>query len=61
MVRSDFFAMRINDEDRKLIARLAAQEQRTASDAIRVLIRQAVKEERAPADRQDGALAVSKP
>jgi hypothetical protein len=36
--------MRINDEDRRLIARLAEQEERPASDAIRRLIRKAVKE-----------------
>lgn len=59
MARKTLFTMKVNTEERELIARLATQEQRSASDAIRLLIRRAVKE-RAP-EHRDGALALSRP
>jgi len=52
---------RVSREERAALQRLAEREERSPSDVLRRLIRHAVKEERAPADRQDAALAVSKP
>ncbi len=61
MALQDIFAMRISEQERAIIEQLARQEERTASDVVRRLIRKAVQtNERAPADRrQDGALVVS--
>jgi hypothetical protein len=42
VARQDLFTMRVTPEERQLIARLAAQEQRSAADAIRRLIHRAV-------------------
>ena len=54
MARADFFAMRITLEERRLIDQLAQREERTASDVVRRLIRQAVQSnERAPAAKQE--------
>jgi hypothetical protein len=56
-MRTDMFAMRITADERKLIEQLAAREERSASDAIRRLIRRAVQSnERAPATKQGSAL-----
>jgi len=46
--------MRITLEERRLIDQLAQREERTASDVVRRLIRQAVQSnERAPAAKQE--------
>ena len=52
LARLAIFAIRITAEERRLITLLAQREERTASDTIRRLIRQAVqKDERAPASK----------
>jgi hypothetical protein len=59
-MRTVKFDLRVSPEERRLIDLLAQREERSASDAIRRLIRRAVQEdERAPKD--GGALAVSRP
>jgi DNA-binding GntR family transcriptional regulator len=56
-MRTDMFAMRITVEERQLIEALARREERSASDAIRRLIRRTVQNnERAPAAKQGNAL-----
>ncbi|MDQ2997464.1 MAG: hypothetical protein M3R61_10460 [Chloroflexota bacterium] len=56
MARQDLFTMRVTPEERQLIARLAEQEQRSAADTIRLLVRQAVqKNERAPSRQEVSA------
>ena len=44
MARWKLFTIRVNDEERQLIAILAERLQRTQSDAIRLIIREAAKE-----------------
>lgn len=46
VARENLFTMKVSAEERQLIGRLAAQEQRSAADAIRLLIRQAVKDDK---------------
>lgn len=59
-MRTVKFDLRVSPEERRLIDLLAEREERSASDAIRRLIRQAVQSnERAPKD--GGALVVSRP
>ena len=41
MLRSEFFGLRINQGEREMIARLAQRLQRTQSDAVRLLVREA--------------------
>jgi transposase-like protein len=54
------FAVRLSQQERETIARIARREQVTLSDAVRGLIQQAAKTtERAPADKQ-GALVASR-
>lgn len=58
MMRDDRFAFRLNADDRRLLAVVAASLQRSQSDAIRWLIRRAVREietaDRAGAPRREG-------
>ena len=53
---NNFWAMRVTDHDRELIEALAKREGTSASVAVRAAIQKALKEERAPADKRDGAL-----
>lgn len=43
-VRLDTFAMRVNSEERQMLVALAERLQRTQSDAVRWLIREATRE-----------------
>ena len=43
-LREDTFAMRVNAEERQMLMALAAHLQRTQSDAVRLLVREAVRE-----------------
>lgn len=62
-MRSVKFDIRVSPEERKMIDLLAAQEQRSASDTIRQLIRRAVLEgSHAPRQSQpDDALVLLRP
>lgn len=52
--------VKVNDNERAIVMRLAAEQERTVSDVVRRLIRQAdPKSERAPAHQRDGALSTS--
>jgi hypothetical protein len=54
--RTDLLGVRVNAEERALIDLLARREERTASDVVRRLIRQAVqRNERTPAAKQESA------
>lgn len=56
-MRTEIFSLRVSPDERKLIDRLAASEERTPSDVVRRLIRQAMQSnERAPAAKQGNAL-----
>jgi hypothetical protein len=56
VTRPDIFAIRVSPEERQMIDLLAEREERTPSDAVRRLIRQAVQnDERAPAAKQGSA------
>jgi hypothetical protein len=57
MIRSENIVVRVNAEERTLLAQLAQREERTASDVVRRLIRQAAHQthDRAPA-RPEGVL-----
>ena len=59
MTRPIIVGLRVSNEERQLLDQLAEREERTASDVVRRLIRQAAKE-RTP-DRRDGALSLSSP
>jgi predicted DNA-binding protein len=55
--RSDWFAMRLSQNERELLDQLARREARTMSDVVRSLIRQAVQNnERTPAALKDDRL-----
>ncbi len=41
MTRLDTFTFRVDDEERNMIARLSKRLQRTQSDAVRLLVREA--------------------
>jgi len=43
-VRSDIFAMRLNSEERQMLMALAERLRRSQSDAVRLLIREAMRE-----------------
>jgi uncharacterized protein (UPF0261 family) len=54
MERLDFFGMRTNAEERRMIERLAERLQRTRSDAIRFVIRETLRAlDSDPAGRSD--------
>jgi hypothetical protein len=58
MTRPDIFAMRVSPEEPSLIALLAAREERTPSDVVRRLVRQAAQQhERAPRLQTESAPA----
>ena len=61
-MRTEWIGFRASEEERAALKHLAEREERSPSDVLRRLIRQAVHtNERAPADhRQDGALTVSR-
>lgn len=43
-IRLDTFAMRVNSEERQMLVALAQRLQRSQSDAVRLLIREATRE-----------------
>lgn len=43
-VRSRSFAMRVNEKERQMLAKLARSLQRSRSDAVRLLVREALDE-----------------
>ena len=62
-LRIDTFAMRLNSKERRMLVSLAERLRRTQSDAVRLLIREAVRElaaqqpdTRAPAGRRQRQL-----
>lgn len=57
MALQDMFALRISEQERAIIERLAEQEERTASDVVRRLIRQAGKQR--TSDDRNGAFVGS--
>ena len=44
MARQDFFTLRVNRDERQMLAAVAERLQRTQSDAVRLLIREAARE-----------------
>jgi predicted DNA-binding protein len=63
VARPDIFAIRVSPEERQMIDRLAEREERTPSDVVRRLIRQAIQNnERTPSRQEVSApAAVSVP
>ena len=58
MARENLFTMRVDREERELLARLAQREQRPAADVIRALVRKAIQEtDRAPAKAEAHAIS----
>jgi hypothetical protein len=47
--QTNFWVMRVTDDDRRMIALLAAQEGCSASEAVRAAVRKAIARESAPA------------
>jgi hypothetical protein len=43
-MRNDLFTMRVNETERQMIVAIAVRLQRTQSDAVRLLIREAARE-----------------
>ena len=44
MARQDFFTLRVNQAERRMLENLAERLQRTQSDAVRLLIREAAQQ-----------------
>lgn len=57
MARQDFFTVRVNQDERRMLETLAEKLQRTQGDAVRLLIREATRELVA-ADQQQAAKGV---
>jgi hypothetical protein len=56
-VRLDCFAMRVNSEERQTLVALAERLQRSQSDVVRLLIREAVRYLLPPPDQHPGGQA----
>jgi len=54
-MRTDLFTMRVNDNERAMIAAIAKLLQRTQSDAVRLLIREAARNLQAQRDAERDA------
>jgi hypothetical protein len=62
MIRENVFTIRITAEERNLINQIAQREDRTASDAIRRLIRQAAQQyERTPPPSKSALASATNP
>lgn len=55
MANAEPFTIRLPAKERELLDQLATREERTRADTVRMLIRRAAQDERAPASKQGSA------